>query len=179
MKTPVIWMPVYVADVDTVAKGLTAEQEGIFHRLMRIYWVEGKLPDEDRLPLFLQLSPQKWRAVRDIVFAAFQAYCERIDMNAQRERSAKFREAQRVRKSNYWKQKHSQDATQGLDTTVEPALNPSPSPSHSKVSNREETFIQGSGSSLDVEHYGEGRASTRGPEAPRLMNGSDYGKGRH
>jgi hypothetical protein len=36
MKTPVIWMPVYVADVDTVAKGLTAEQEGIFHRLMRI-----------------------------------------------------------------------------------------------------------------------------------------------
>jgi uncharacterized protein YdaU (DUF1376 family) len=174
MKTPVIWMPVYVADVDTVAKGLTAEQEGIFHRLMRIYWVEGKLPDEDRLPLFLQLSPQKWRAVRDIVFAAFQAYCERIDMNAQRERSAKFREAQRVRKSNYWKQKHRQDATQGLDTTVEPALNPSPSPSHSKVSNKGITSLQGSTTTFDVELNGPGLASTETGEPPRLMNGFDY-----
>jgi uncharacterized protein YdaU (DUF1376 family) len=178
MKTPVIWMPVYVADVDTVAKGLTPEQEGIFHRLMRIYWVEGSLPDEGRLPLFLCISPQKWRSVRDIVFAAFQAYCERIDMNAQRERSAKFREAQRVRKQNYWDQRM-KDATQGLDTAVKPALNPSPSPSPGKVSKKGSTSIQGYASSLDVEHYGEGRASTETAEAPCQMNGFDYGKGRH
>lgn len=176
MKTPVIWMPVYVADVDTVAKGLTPEQEGIFHRLMRIYWVGGSLPDEDRLPLFLSISPQKWRAVRDIVLAAFQAYCERIDMNGQRERSAKFREAQRLRKQNYWA-KRFKDATQGLDTTVQPALNPSPSQSHSKVSNKGETSLQGSVSSLDVERYREGRASTGAAEAPRLNGPGRIGWG--
>lgn len=185
MKTPTIWMPLYNGDFDTTTKILTLEQKGALVELLRFYWAEGSLPPDSVIPRLIGISAPKWRSLRDIVLAAFQAYCERIDMNGQRiisaENQARASEHGRKGANARWQRYRERElAAQLRDAMPEhcPSNSPSPSPSEKSSTNREETFIQGSASTLDVERYGEGRASTGRAETPRLMNGFDYIRGR-
>lgn len=56
------WMPLYIADWEAGTGHLSCEQDGAYGRLVRWYWRNGPLPDDDRLLAQITgLSAHKWR----------------------------------------------------------------------------------------------------------------------
>jgi hypothetical protein len=44
---PDAWMPLYIGDWDSGTRHLDCEQDGAYGRLVRHYWKNGPLPDDD------------------------------------------------------------------------------------------------------------------------------------
>jgi uncharacterized protein YdaU (DUF1376 family) len=114
LKTPHIWMPLFIGDLDAAFKTLSHDEESALIRLLMAYWTNGELPPDEKLPKLLGLSSVKWRAVKVPVLHAFAVYCERTDMDGQRLKAAKYVAQKQQASNNRW-QRYRRNATQGLD----------------------------------------------------------------
>lgn len=69
---PDVWMPLYIEDWDRKTKHLDCEQDGAYGRLVRHYWVNGPLPDDDaQLARIVGMERARWRKVRPSVAPFF------------------------------------------------------------------------------------------------------------
>lgn len=69
---PDAWMPLYVGDWDSGTRHLDCEQDGAYGRLVRHYWRNGPLPDDDlQLARIVGISRNKWQKLRAILAAFF------------------------------------------------------------------------------------------------------------
>ncbi len=59
------WMPLYVRDWDAKTAFLTCEEDGAYGRLVRFYWYNGRLADDDaQLARIVRMPLPRWRKVR-------------------------------------------------------------------------------------------------------------------
>jgi uncharacterized protein YdaU (DUF1376 family) len=74
-KRPDTWMPLYVGDYLRDTMHLTTEQHGAYLLLIMACWVGGGvLPGQDaQLAVIARISPEKWRKMRPVIAAFFQA----------------------------------------------------------------------------------------------------------
>lgn len=69
---PDAWMPLYVGDWDSGTRHLDCEQDGAYGRLVRHYWRNGPLPDDDAmLARIVGMELKRWRKVRAVLAAFF------------------------------------------------------------------------------------------------------------
>lgn len=70
---PDAWMPLYIGDWDGDTGHLDCEQDGAYGRLIRWYWRNGPLPDDDAaLVRIMRMPLARWRKIRPIIAAFFQ-----------------------------------------------------------------------------------------------------------
>lgn len=68
---PDAWMPLYIGDWDSGTRHLDCEQDGAYGRLVRHYWKNGPLPDDDaQLARIVGMHASRWRKIR-LVLAEF------------------------------------------------------------------------------------------------------------
>ena len=69
---PDAWMPLYIGDWDSGTRHLDCEQDGAYGRLVRHYWKNGPLPDDDaQLSRIVGMPLPRWRKLRPILAAFF------------------------------------------------------------------------------------------------------------
>lgn len=69
---PDAWMPLYIGDWDSGTRHLDCEQDGAYGRLVRHYWKNGPLPDDDaQLARVVGMPLRRWRQVRLVLSAFF------------------------------------------------------------------------------------------------------------
>lgn len=69
---PDAWMPLYIGDWDSGTRHLDCEQDGAYGRLVRHYWKNGPLPDDDiQLSRVVGMVISRWRKVRPVLAAFF------------------------------------------------------------------------------------------------------------
>lgn len=69
---PNAWMPLYIGDWDSDTRHLDCEQDGAYGRLVRHYWRNGPLPDDDaQLARIVGMALARWRKVRPTLAAFF------------------------------------------------------------------------------------------------------------
>lgn len=69
---PDAWMPLYIGDWDSGTRHLDCEHDGAYGRLVRHYWKNGPLPDNDAmLARIVGMEPRRWRKVRPVLAAFF------------------------------------------------------------------------------------------------------------
>lgn len=69
---PDAWMPLYIGDWDSGTRHLDCEQDGAYGRLVRHYWRNGPLPDEDgQLSRIVGMETKRWRKVRPVLAPFF------------------------------------------------------------------------------------------------------------
>lgn len=69
---PDAWMPLYVGDWDSGTRHLDCEQDGAYGRLVRHYWKNGALPDDDaQLARVVGMPLPRWRKMRPVIAAFF------------------------------------------------------------------------------------------------------------
>lgn len=69
---PDAWMPLYTGDWDSDTRHLDCEQDGAYGRLVRHYWRNGPLPDDDaQLARIVGMALARWRKVRPVLAAFF------------------------------------------------------------------------------------------------------------
>ena len=62
---PDAWMPLYIGDWDSGTRHLDCEQDGAYGRLVRHYWKNGPLPDDDaKLARVVGMVPARWKKTR-------------------------------------------------------------------------------------------------------------------
>lgn len=60
-----VWMPLYVGDWDSDTAHLDCEQDGAYGRLVRHYWKNGALQDDDAmLARIVRMERTRWKRVR-------------------------------------------------------------------------------------------------------------------
>jgi uncharacterized protein YdaU (DUF1376 family) len=70
---PDAWMPLYIGDWEGDTGHLDCEQDGAYGRLIRWYWRNGPLPDDDlALSRIIRMPLARWRKVRRTIAAFFQ-----------------------------------------------------------------------------------------------------------
>jgi uncharacterized protein YdaU (DUF1376 family) len=70
---PDAWMPLYIGDWDGDTGHLDCEQDGAYGRLIRWYWRNGPLPDDDlALSRIIRMPLARWRKVRPTIAAFFR-----------------------------------------------------------------------------------------------------------
>lgn len=70
---PDAWMPLYIGDWDSDTRHLDCEQDGAYGRLVRHYWKNGPLPDEDaQLARIVGMGLGRWKKIRPIMAAFFK-----------------------------------------------------------------------------------------------------------
>lgn len=70
---PDAWMPLYIGDWDGDTGHLDCEQDGAYGRLIRWYWRNGPLPDDDlALSRVIRMPIARWRKVRPVIAAFFR-----------------------------------------------------------------------------------------------------------
>lgn len=73
---PDAWMPLYIGDWDSGTRHLDCEQDGAYGRLVRHYWRNGPLPDDDaQLARIVGMSQNKWRKLREVLASFFVVDC--------------------------------------------------------------------------------------------------------
>lgn len=95
MKTPKIWMPLHIGDLNTACLGLTLEQKGAVVTLLMLFWTAGEFPADENIPSILGLSPARWLAMQGRVADALEEYFDRAEFPARREKAAKTSDARR------------------------------------------------------------------------------------
>lgn len=66
------WMPLYVGDWDGDTAHLDCEQDGAYGRLVRHYWRNGPLPDDDaQLARVVRMNLPRWKKIRGVIQAFF------------------------------------------------------------------------------------------------------------
>ncbi len=89
---PDIWMPLYIADWNDKTRHLTCEQDGAYGRLVRHYWVNGAISDDDTaLACIVGLDRAKWRKMRPALATFFHIsdgrwFHERVEEELERAR---------------------------------------------------------------------------------------------
>lgn len=69
---PDAWMPLYIGDWDGDTGHLDCEQDGAYGRLVRHYWRNGPLPDDDEaLARIVRMELKRWRKVRPVLAPFF------------------------------------------------------------------------------------------------------------
>lgn len=69
---PDAWMPLYIGDWDSGTRHLDCEQDGAYGRLVRHYWKNGPLPDDDaQLARIVGMVISRWRKVRAVLAPFF------------------------------------------------------------------------------------------------------------
>lgn len=69
---PDAWMPLYIGDWDSGTAHLDCEEDGAYGRLVRHYWKNGPLPDDDaKLARIVRMDLKRWRRVRPTLAAFF------------------------------------------------------------------------------------------------------------
>lgn len=69
---PDAWMPLYIGDWDSGTRHLDCEQDGAYGRLVRHYWKNGALPDDDaQLARVVGMPVARWRKVRGVLAGFF------------------------------------------------------------------------------------------------------------
>lgn len=69
---PDAWMPLYIGDWDSGTRHLDCEQDGAYGRLVRHYWKNGPLPDDDaQLARIVGMELRRWKKVRSAIQAFF------------------------------------------------------------------------------------------------------------
>ena len=69
---PDAWMPLYIGDWDGDTGHLTCEQDGAYGRLVRHYWRNGPLADDDRsLACIVRKDLAGWRRLRPVLVTFF------------------------------------------------------------------------------------------------------------
>lgn len=69
---PDAWMPLYIGDWDSGTRHLDCEQDGAYGRLVRYYWRNGPLPDDDaQLARIVGMPLARWRKQRPVIAAFF------------------------------------------------------------------------------------------------------------
>jgi uncharacterized protein YdaU (DUF1376 family) len=69
---PNAWMPLYIGDWDSDTRHLDCEQDGAYGRLVRHYWRNGALPDDDaQLARVVGMALGRWRKVRPVLAVFF------------------------------------------------------------------------------------------------------------
>lgn len=75
---PDAWMPLYTADWDADTRHLSCEEDGAYGRLVRHYWRNGPLPNDDtQLSRIVGMSLQRWRKVRQVIAPFFRVTKDR------------------------------------------------------------------------------------------------------
>jgi uncharacterized protein YdaU (DUF1376 family) len=141
MKTPHIWMPLFIGDLDAAFKSLSHDEESCLIRLLMAYWTAGELPPEEKLPKLVGLSPKKWRLVKISVLHAFAVYCERTDMDGQRLKAAQLaaKNHERAKRGAAVRWQHQVEEAERSQSEVacsEHCLTNAPSPSQEKEEKR-------------------------------------------
>jgi uncharacterized protein YdaU (DUF1376 family) len=71
-KKPDAWMPLYIGDWDSGTRHLDCEQDGAYGRLVRHYWKNGALPDDDaQLSRIVGMPLGRWRKIRTVIAGFF------------------------------------------------------------------------------------------------------------
>ena len=66
------WMPLYIADYLNDTSHLRAMESGAYLHLIMAYWVNGKLPDNDRqLATIAKVSDKEWAKIKSTIAAFF------------------------------------------------------------------------------------------------------------
>lgn len=69
---PDAWMPLYIGDWDSGTRHLDCEQDGAYGRLVRHYWKNGPLPDDDaQLARIVGMDGKRWKKTRPVLAAFF------------------------------------------------------------------------------------------------------------
>lgn len=69
---PDAWMPLYIGDWESGTRHLDCEQDGAYGRLVRHYWKNGPLPDDDAmLARIVGMGTAHWRRVRPVLIGFF------------------------------------------------------------------------------------------------------------
>lgn len=62
---PDAWMPLYIGDWDSGTRHLDCEEDGAYGRLVRHYWKNGPLPDDDaKLARIVGMELRRWKKTR-------------------------------------------------------------------------------------------------------------------
>lgn len=70
---PDAWMPLYIGDWDGDTGHLDCEQDGAYGRLIRHYWRNGPLPDDDAsLARIVRMELRQWKKVRPTLAPFFK-----------------------------------------------------------------------------------------------------------
>lgn len=90
------WIPIYVMDWERDTAHLTNEEDGAYGRLVRWYWTNGPLPDDDRKLGGIVRDHRGWKRLRPILREFFHIhdgcwYHKRID--AEKAKAIKLSEA--------------------------------------------------------------------------------------
>lgn len=69
---PDAWMPLYIGDWDGDTGHLDCEQDGAYGRMVRWYWRNGPLPDDDvMISRIIRMELKRWRKVRAVLAPYF------------------------------------------------------------------------------------------------------------
>lgn len=69
---PDAWMPLYIGDWDSGTRHLDCEQDGAYGRLVRHYWKNGPLADDDaQLARIVGMEARRWKKIRPVIAAFF------------------------------------------------------------------------------------------------------------
>ncbi len=69
---PDAWMPLYIGDWESGTRHLDCEQDGAYGRLVRHYWRNGPLPDDDgALSRIIGAPVARWRKLRPVLICFF------------------------------------------------------------------------------------------------------------
>lgn len=69
---PDAWMPLYIGDWDGDTGHLDCEQDGAYGRLIRWYWRNGPIPDDDgSIARIIRMDLKRWRKIRPVLAAFF------------------------------------------------------------------------------------------------------------
>lgn len=93
---PDAWMPLYIGDWDSGTRHLDCEQDGAYGRLVRHYWKNGALPDDDvMLHRIVGMPLARWRKIRPVLAGFFVIADGRWVHNRVEEELAKWGEKRR------------------------------------------------------------------------------------
>jgi uncharacterized protein YdaU (DUF1376 family) len=69
---PDAWMPLYIGDWEGDTGHLDCEQDGAYGRMIRWYWRNGPLPDDDvKIARIIRMDLKRWRKVREVLSPFF------------------------------------------------------------------------------------------------------------
>lgn len=138
---PDAWMPLYIGDWDGDTGHLDCEQDGAYGRLVRHYWRNGPLPDDDAaLARVVRMELKRWRKVRPVLVAFFVVKDgrwthKRVDAEIARWSGKKAAAVEKAREAakKRWKKDASGNAPSNASGNQQALLEQCPSSSSGKV----------------------------------------------
>jgi len=134
---PDAWMPLYIGDWDGDTGHLDCEQDGAYGRLVRHYWRNGPLLDDDAsLARIVRMQTSRWRKIRPVIAPFFvikdgRWTHKRVDAELIKWAAKKVKAVERAKTAAAGRWKN--DATSNATSTPQAMLVQCPSSSSGKV----------------------------------------------